>query len=80
MNIVAGSRLDLEIKTLYRAGLNFLDRTPEIFIYVLNTLRNNMQIPTEEEYKNPEDFQKFKEELEYWGIKETIQRYQLKES
>lgn len=78
MNIVAGSRLDLEIKTLYRAGLNFLDRTPEIFIYVLNTLRNNMQIPTD--YKNPEDFQKFKEELEYWGIKETVQRYQLKES
>ena len=37
-----------------------------------------MQIPTD--YKNPEDFQKFKEELEYWGIKETIQRYQLKES
>jgi hypothetical protein len=54
LNIVAGSRLDLEIKTLYRAGLNFLDRTPEIFIYVLNTLRNNMQIPTD--YKNPEDF------------------------
>jgi hypothetical protein len=78
LNIIAGSRLDLEIKTLYRARLNFLDRTPEIFIYVLNTLRNNMQIPTD--YKNPEDFQKFKEELEYWGIKETIQRYQLKES
>jgi len=78
LNIVAGSRLDLEIKTLLRTGLNFLDRTPEIFIYVLNTLRNNMQIPTD--YKNPEDFQKFKEELEYWGIKETVQRYQLKES
>jgi hypothetical protein len=42
LNIIEGSKLDLKIKNEIRNGTNFLDRTPEIFIYVINTLRNNM--------------------------------------